>query len=620
MEQPRLGLAGRGDLGGRVHRGRVELGTSQRAVHRAADASIVIRAPTRHGGSPMHLDGGRVDASPGPSRPGVVDRAGGHRRLPCRVTVPGRVRAGRTAQQLDRVRQHRHDRLERFLHDPCGRARQVHDQSAAPARPRPRATAPPSAWREPCGPHHLGEPRGLTIDHGPASPRASRRGGRNRCPRWSRPGPVSSASDSRRRLDVATLVGHDDPAAHLEPDALQDRRREVARGVARACRALTPSETVTTAASQVVHAVYRAQLARTTGAARARMDRLRAGYAGPDDLAATHATRDPPTGPLVDTFGRVADDLRISVTDRCNFRCTYCMPAEGLAWLPKDEILTFEELTRLLRSSSGSGCESIKVTGGEPTVRADLPTLVRMFREVGPELDISLTTNGVLLDTLAAPLAEAGVDRATVSCDSLLRHRFEEMTRRDALDKVLRGLRAAEDGRPHPDQDQLRRDRRHERRRGRRLRAVGARDRLRGAVHRVHAARRPARLGAAEGRPGRHGSSERSTRRTRSSPTAHGAEPATSYRFADGDPGRHRRDRERHRAVLRHVQPPAADGGGAGPQLPVRARGDRPARPDARGRVRRRARGADPRAMCGASGRVTGSTTRTSCSRRAACR
>src|ERR671934_783448 len=152
----------------------------------------------------------------------------------------------------------------------------------------------------------------------------------------------------------------------------------------------------------------------------------------------------PLEGPLIDTFGRVADDLRISVTDRCNFRCTYCMPAEGLAWLPKTEILTFEELTRLLGIFVRLGVTGLKVTGGEPLVRADLPTLVRMFREAGPDLDISLTTNGVLLDRLAAPLAEAGVDRATISCDSLLRHRFEEMTRRDALDKVLAGMRAAE--------------------------------------------------------------------------------------------------------------------------------------------------------------------------------
>jgi GTP 3',8-cyclase len=152
----------------------------------------------------------------------------------------------------------------------------------------------------------------------------------------------------------------------------------------------------------------------------------------------------PLSGPLVDTFGRVAEDLRISVTDRCNFRCTYCMPAEGLNWVPKSEILSFEELTRLLGLFVRLGVRSIKVTGGEPLVRADLPLLVRMFREVGPDLDISITTNGVLLDRLAGPLAEAGVDRATVSCDSLLRHRFAEMTRRDALDKVLAGLRAAE--------------------------------------------------------------------------------------------------------------------------------------------------------------------------------
>ncbi|HVD71347.1 MAG TPA: GTP 3',8-cyclase MoaA [Actinomycetota bacterium] len=152
----------------------------------------------------------------------------------------------------------------------------------------------------------------------------------------------------------------------------------------------------------------------------------------------------PATGPLIDTFGRVASDLRISVTDRCNFRCTYCMPAEGVAWLPKDEILTFEELTRLLALFVSLGVDSIKVTGGEPTVRADLPTLVGMFRGVGPELDISITTNGTLLDTLAEPLARAGVDRATVSCDSLLRHRFAEMTRRDALEKVLLGLKVAE--------------------------------------------------------------------------------------------------------------------------------------------------------------------------------
>ena len=156
-----------------------------------------------------------------------------------------------------------------------------------------------------------------------------------------------------------------------------------------------------------------------------------------------HATM-PLQGPLLDTFGRVADDLRISVTDRCNFRCTFCMPAEGLTWLPKVEILTFEELTRLLGLFVRLGVRSLKVTGGEPTVRADLPRLIGMFREVGPHLDVSMTTNGMLLDSLAAPLADAGLDRVTVSCHSLMPHRFAEMTRRDALEKMLLGLKAAE--------------------------------------------------------------------------------------------------------------------------------------------------------------------------------
>jgi cyclic pyranopterin phosphate synthase len=152
----------------------------------------------------------------------------------------------------------------------------------------------------------------------------------------------------------------------------------------------------------------------------------------------------PHQGPLLDTFGRVADDLRISVTDRCNFRCTFCMPAEGLTWLPRVEILTFEELTRLLGLFVRLGVRSLKVTGGEPTVRADLPRLIGMFREVGPDLDVSMTTNGMLLDSLAAPLADAGLDRVTVSCHSLMPHRFAEMTRRDALEKMLLGLKTAE--------------------------------------------------------------------------------------------------------------------------------------------------------------------------------
>jgi GTP 3',8-cyclase len=152
----------------------------------------------------------------------------------------------------------------------------------------------------------------------------------------------------------------------------------------------------------------------------------------------------PITGPLVDTFGRIADDLRVSVTDRCNFRCTYCMPAEGLPWLPKSEILTFEELVRVIGLFVSLGVKEIKLTGGEPTVRAELPKLVGMIRAAYPDLAMSMTTNGLLLDRLAQPLAEAGLDRVTISCDSLMRHRFEEMTRRDALDRVMQGMRAAE--------------------------------------------------------------------------------------------------------------------------------------------------------------------------------
>ena len=150
------------------------------------------------------------------------------------------------------------------------------------------------------------------------------------------------------------------------------------------------------------------------------------------------------TDPIVDQFGRVATDLRVSVTDRCNLRCTYCMPAEGLPWLPRAEILDYEEIARLVGVFVGLGVKTVRLTGGEPTVRKNMPELVRQLREAAPDVDLSLTTNGLLLDQLAAPLAAAGLDRVNVSIDSLLRHRFAEMTRRDALDKVFDGLRAAD--------------------------------------------------------------------------------------------------------------------------------------------------------------------------------
>jgi cyclic pyranopterin phosphate synthase len=149
------------------------------------------------------------------------------------------------------------------------------------------------------------------------------------------------------------------------------------------------------------------------------------------------------TEPLVDGFGRVVSDLRVSVIDRCNFRCTYCMPAEGLPWVPSDQVLSAEEIERLIRLFVSLGVREVKLTGGEPTVRRDLPDIVRRARAIDPSLDLSITTNGYLLDRLAAPLREAGLDRVTVSCDSLLRHRFAEMTRRDALERVLDGITAA---------------------------------------------------------------------------------------------------------------------------------------------------------------------------------
>jgi GTP 3',8-cyclase len=148
--------------------------------------------------------------------------------------------------------------------------------------------------------------------------------------------------------------------------------------------------------------------------------------------------------PLVDSWGREIRSLRVSVTDRCNFRCRYCMPAEGLAWLPRPELLSFEEIHRLVRLMAGMGVREVRLTGGEPLVRRDLPELVGMLAGISGIEDLSLTTNGVLLDRLAGALVAAGLRRVNVSLDSLSHTRFAEITRRDALDRVLRGLEEAE--------------------------------------------------------------------------------------------------------------------------------------------------------------------------------
>ena len=144
--------------------------------------------------------------------------------------------------------------------------------------------------------------------------------------------------------------------------------------------------------------------------------------------------------PLCDGHGRLIGDLRVSVTDRCNFRCQYCMPAEGLPWLERAEILTFEEIERLVGLFAEMGVHDVRLTGGEPLVRKQFPHLAQMLAQIDAVHDLSVTTNGFLLERDAEALVRAGINRFNVSVDSLQRDRFFELTRRDALPQVLRGL------------------------------------------------------------------------------------------------------------------------------------------------------------------------------------
>ncbi len=148
---------------------------------------------------------------------------------------------------------------------------------------------------------------------------------------------------------------------------------------------------------------------------------------------------------LRDSFGRTIDDLRISLTDRCNFRCIYCMPAEGLDWLPKREILTYEEILRLARIFIGLGVRTIRLTGGEPLMRKDIDVLIEGLIRLEPTLDLSMTTNGFFLTERVERLAQAGLKRINVSLDSLRPDRFERMVRRDGqlVFKILDGMRLA---------------------------------------------------------------------------------------------------------------------------------------------------------------------------------
>jgi len=160
----------------------------------------------------------------------------------------------------------------------------------------------------------------------------------------------------------------------------------------------------------------------------------------PDDVPNDMPLR----GPLIDTFGRMATDLRVSLTDRCNLRCTYCMPAEGLDWLPGDELLTPDELTRLLRLAvTQLGITNIRFTGGEPLLYRRLEDVVAATAQLDPRPKIALTTNGVGLAARAQGLATAGLDRVNVSLDTLDPEHFTAITRRNRLDEVLEGLAAA---------------------------------------------------------------------------------------------------------------------------------------------------------------------------------
>jgi cyclic pyranopterin phosphate synthase len=146
---------------------------------------------------------------------------------------------------------------------------------------------------------------------------------------------------------------------------------------------------------------------------------------------------------LVDAYGRRIGDLRISVTDRCNFRCVYCMPEEGMQWLKRETILSFDEIERLARIGVELGIEEVRLTGGEPTLRPDLPELVARLSQL-PLRSLSLTTNGFLLRKMARPLAEAGLKRINVSLDTLQHDRFHQIARRHGLDEVLGGLEELE--------------------------------------------------------------------------------------------------------------------------------------------------------------------------------
>src|SRR6202023_2660604 len=225
---------------------------------------------------------------------------------------------------------------------------------------------------------------------------------------------------------------------------------------------------------------------------------------------------------LSDSFGRIATDLRVSLTDRCNLRCAYCMPPEGLDWLPTPDQLTDDEVVRLIRIGVELlGIREVRFTGGEPLLRRGLAGIIARTADLRPRPEISLTTNAIGLARTAGVLRAAGLDRINVSLDTLRHETFRKLARRDRLPDVLDGRGGA--GRPAPGQGQRRAHAGPERRRGGAAAQVLSRGRLRAAVHRADAAGRPARL-----ETGRDGDGGGDPRRARPRVHPHPRRPAAA--------------------------------------------------------------------------------------------
>ena len=271
---------------------------------------------------------------------------------------------------------------------------------------------------------------------------------------------------------------------------------------------------------------------------------------------------------LLDTLQRPLRNLRLSVTDRCNLRCQYCMPEAEYTWLPKQDLLTFEEIDRLVGVFVGLGVDKLRLTGGEPLLRTNLPALVRQLARHAAVRDLALTTNGILLAPLAPALKAAGLGRVTVSLDTLRRDRFIALARQDELPRTLAGIDTA--ARDFPgfkidtvvirgvNDDEIADAGR-----------VRARTRRRDPLHRVHGRRRRHRLDGGAGRC-------HARRSSSASPTRSGDRPGVEGAVGAGRPlpaaRRHavRRHRLDHRAVLPRLRPRAAHGGRRPLPVPLR--------------------------------------------------